>query len=218
MGYSTGQEEAVNRAGRDLARTRELILESAVKDFSQRGMEGARVDAIAESAGVNKAMIYYIFGSKHNLYLAALEKLFEEKTEGLNPPPADAGPMELMAKYFDAFARNKDMVNLVIHDIAVGAPALRELRDKRPELFDTFRAVSDHLAEGKKQGKVASSVDTDKAVILAVLTMIAILGFLPHADLVREEGTAEYELLTNLNEWRTYLVESVGRVLSPERD
>jgi len=201
-----------------LARTRELILESAIKDFSVKGIEGARVDAIAESAGVNKAMIYYIFGSKHNLYLAALEKLFEEKTEGLNPPPVDAGPKELMAKYFEAFARNKDMVNLVIHDIAVGAPALRELRDKRPELFATFRAVSEHLAEGKKRGEIASTVDPDKAVILAVLTMVALLGFLPHADLVREKGSGEYESLTNLDEWKTYLVESIGRVLSPERD
>ncbi len=218
MDYSTRQEEAVNRAGRDLGRTRELILDSAVKDFSEKGIEGARVDAIAESAGVNKAMIYYIFGSKQNLYLAALEKLFEEKTEGLNPPPVDAGPVELMAKYFDAFARNKDMVNLVIHDIAVGAPALRELKDKRPELFRTFSRVSDHLAKMVKQGKIHSSVDTDKVVIMAVLTMISLLGFLPHADLVREKGSAEYNSLTSLDEWRAYLVQAVGRVLSPQED
>jgi TetR/AcrR family transcriptional regulator len=48
--------------------TREKILASARKEFSEKGLNGARVDRIAGASGVNKAMIYYHFGSKEALY------------------------------------------------------------------------------------------------------------------------------------------------------
>jgi TetR/AcrR family transcriptional regulator len=58
--------------------TRKKILEAAVHQFSQRGLAGARTDAIAQSAHVNKALLYYYFKSKSALYAAALENAAEE--------------------------------------------------------------------------------------------------------------------------------------------
>ncbi len=55
--------------------TRARILESALREFSSLGMAGARMDQIATSAGVNKALLYYHFDSKENLYAAALEMI-----------------------------------------------------------------------------------------------------------------------------------------------
>lgn len=55
------------------ADTRAKILDAAVQEFSRNGLAGARMDQIAASAGVNKALLYYHFDSKENLYLAALE-------------------------------------------------------------------------------------------------------------------------------------------------
>jgi TetR/AcrR family transcriptional regulator len=54
-------------------RTRKKILHAAVHQFSQRGLAGARTDAIAQAAKVNKALLYYYFRSKSGLYAAALE-------------------------------------------------------------------------------------------------------------------------------------------------
>jgi TetR/AcrR family transcriptional regulator len=53
------------------ARTR--ILEAAIREFSEKGLAGARTEQIASAAGVNKALLYYYFESKENLYSAALE-------------------------------------------------------------------------------------------------------------------------------------------------
>jgi TetR/AcrR family transcriptional regulator len=53
--------------------TREVILEAAERIFGDEGLEGARTDAIAAAAGVNKALLYYYFGSKDGLYRAVLE-------------------------------------------------------------------------------------------------------------------------------------------------
>jgi TetR/AcrR family transcriptional regulator len=55
------------------AATREAILEAAERIFGDEGLAGARTDAIAAAAGVNKALLYYYFGSKDGLYRAVLE-------------------------------------------------------------------------------------------------------------------------------------------------
>jgi TetR/AcrR family transcriptional regulator len=57
----------------DSAATREAILEAAERIFGDEGLEGARTDAIAAAAGVNKALLYYYFRSKEGLYRAVLE-------------------------------------------------------------------------------------------------------------------------------------------------
>jgi len=57
----------------DQARTN--ILAAAVSQFSENGLAGARMDLIAEAAGVNKALLYYYYRSKEALYEAALESV-----------------------------------------------------------------------------------------------------------------------------------------------
>jgi TetR/AcrR family transcriptional regulator len=57
--------------------TRARILDAAVRQFSENGLAGARTEQIAEEAGVNKALLYYYFKSKEDLYAAALESVFE---------------------------------------------------------------------------------------------------------------------------------------------
>ena len=45
-------------------------------EFADKGLAGARVDAIAEDSGSNKRMIYYYFNSKEELYIAVLERAY----------------------------------------------------------------------------------------------------------------------------------------------
>jgi TetR/AcrR family transcriptional regulator len=55
--------------------TRSRILDAALTEFAANGLAGARTDRIAQAAGVNKALLYYYFDSKENLYIAALEMI-----------------------------------------------------------------------------------------------------------------------------------------------
>jgi len=57
-------------------RTRAAILAAATGEFTAHGLAGARVDAIAAQAAVNKRMIYHYFGDKDGLYLAVLEDIY----------------------------------------------------------------------------------------------------------------------------------------------
>jgi len=57
----------------------EKVISAAIKEFAAHGFEGARVDAIAEKAKVNKAMIYYHFKSKEKLY----ERILKDITDSI---------------------------------------------------------------------------------------------------------------------------------------
>ncbi len=57
------------------AETRQRILDAALREFAANGLAGARTEAIATAAGVNKALLYYYFDSKEKLYVAALEMI-----------------------------------------------------------------------------------------------------------------------------------------------
>ena len=58
--------------------TRAVIVAAAARVFAQGGFAGARTDAIAAAAGVNKALLYYYFKSKERLYEAVVEDHFRE--------------------------------------------------------------------------------------------------------------------------------------------
>jgi AcrR family transcriptional regulator len=65
---------------RDGERTRGKILEAARKEFARKGFDGARVEAIARKAHVNKGLIFYYFQSKEGLFRTLAETRLE-------PPP-----------------------------------------------------------------------------------------------------------------------------------
>jgi AcrR family transcriptional regulator len=73
-GGATG--EKVRR--RDAVATRGRILDAAKEEFAARGLKDARIEDVAERAGANRRMIYYYFGSKDGLYLAALESVYAQ--------------------------------------------------------------------------------------------------------------------------------------------
>jgi AcrR family transcriptional regulator len=72
------------------------ILEVATREFSEKGLAGARIDVIAGATRTSKRMIYYYFGSKEGLYIAVLEQAYRgirDAEDGLHLedlPPEDA--------------------------------------------------------------------------------------------------------------------------------
>jgi hypothetical protein len=74
------QEHASARAKspitRDPERSSAAILEAATREFTEKGFGGARIDAIAARAKVNKRMLYHYFGDKEALYVAVLESAY----------------------------------------------------------------------------------------------------------------------------------------------
>jgi AcrR family transcriptional regulator len=92
--------------------SRAAILKAAAKEFSELGIAGARTDAIAHEARVNKALLYYYFKDKETLYGAVLDNAFSGmKAKVFEALDSDLPPREkLMAyvgTYFDFIASNQ---------------------------------------------------------------------------------------------------------------
>ena len=79
--------------------TRESILRAAIKVFSKNGFDGGRVEQISKAAKSYDRMIYYYFGSKEGLYIAALEEIYRRFNEAESELQLDESkPREALRK------------------------------------------------------------------------------------------------------------------------
>ncbi|MBC7338085.1 MAG: helix-turn-helix transcriptional regulator, partial [Clostridia bacterium] len=56
---------------------REKLLEAAIREFAEKGYGGASTNAIVREAGISKGLLFHYFGSKKDLFLAALDRCLE---------------------------------------------------------------------------------------------------------------------------------------------
>jgi len=105
--------------------TRQNIIEIASEEFALNGLAGARIDEIAARTRSSKRMIYYYFGDKDGLYLAALENAYRMVREGESKLDVEElAPREALAKLveftFDHHHEHRDFIRMVmienIHD------------------------------------------------------------------------------------------------------
>jgi AcrR family transcriptional regulator len=137
--------------------TREKILNVAIQEFSRYGLSGARIDAIAAESGANKGMIYYYYGGKEDLYVAALAESYRRfrqiesdfHVEDLPPVPA---LRQLVGATFDYHAVHPEFIRMVMtENINQGEyirklPELREIN--RPAIVLLDRLCQRGIAEG----------------------------------------------------------------------
>ena len=96
---------------RNPERTRERILEAALKEFAAKGFAGARVDAIARRAAINKRMLYHYFGDKEELFRAVLRRKVSERQVWAADLPRD--PAERLPFWFQAACKDQDWIRLL---------------------------------------------------------------------------------------------------------
>lgn len=105
------------RAGSRSRETRAVIVAAAGRIFAEGGLAGARTDAIAAAAGVNKALLYYYFKSKESLFEAVVEDHFREfNRQALEvlaaPGPARAVLLRYVNLHFDFISAKHQSASL----------------------------------------------------------------------------------------------------------
>jgi AcrR family transcriptional regulator len=94
--------------------TREAILDAAMREFALEGVAGARTEAIARAAKVNKALLYYYFKDKEALFGAVMDRVFTELTSSIDAaiksdlPPKDKF-LAYVRAHFDFVARDDEV-------------------------------------------------------------------------------------------------------------
>ena len=144
--------------------TREKILGAAVEEFARYGLGGARVDRIAQRAGANKRMLYYYFGDKEGLFLAALENRYDHirsaermlDLEDLDPREA----LERLVRFtWEYFLEHPEFMTLLNSENLHKGRHVRKskrVQDMHSPLVETLRAV---LRKGEAQRMFRRGVD-----------------------------------------------------------
>ena len=101
--------------------TKERIVVAAVREFAKHGLNGARIDEIAKSAGVNKQLLYHHLGDKEDIYLAALERVYGDfRTREQSLDLEDLDPWialeRLLTFKFQYLSRHPDYVALLMDE------------------------------------------------------------------------------------------------------
>jgi len=140
--------------------SRAAILKAAVAEFAALGIAGARTDAIARAAHVNKALLYYYFKDKDSLYEAVLDQVFSGLRAQVMPVLESKRPprqkmLEYLGAYFDYIAANPQFPRVVQAEwmrsgTKGSAPMQRVAREYFSPIFEKLVAL---LREGVKAGE-----------------------------------------------------------------
>jgi TetR/AcrR family transcriptional regulator len=149
---------------RDPVATRQKLLTAARREFAKNGLAGARVDEIADRAGVNKQLVYHYFGDKDALYLAVLEWVYEEirtqerklNLEGLPPQRAIK---KLIESSFDHLAAHPDFIVLLNDENRGSARHVRGSRKLEAMHSPLVSMVSKILKQGEREGAFRKGIN-----------------------------------------------------------
>lgn len=102
--------------------TTDLILKAAMEEFLEKGFDGARMQAIADRAGINKALLHYHHKTKENLYMKVFKSIFQEFFASiLTKISPDLSVMDYLKafieNYIDNVASRKHMLKFIIWEL-----------------------------------------------------------------------------------------------------
>ena len=152
---------------RNPALTKQDILVAARAEFCEFGLDGARVDRIAERAAANKRLLYHYFGNKEALYSAVLLEAYREIREGERELHLEAlAPAEAMRKLvgftFDHFRRHPWFIRLLATENIQRAEFVKtNPRDQGAAFAD--RRADPHRARRRTEGDASSGAASTRS-------------------------------------------------------
>lgn len=127
--------------------TEEKILKAAKDVFVRKGLDGARMQEIADEAGINKALLNYYFRSKQNLFDAIFEDAFIKLIPIIVEPidldiPFTEKMKRIISNHFDMISANPFIPLFVLHEASRDPNRLASLMAEKGGIRpDNFRQV-----------------------------------------------------------------------------
>ncbi len=171
--------------------TQQKILNAAREEFIERGYEGARIQRIADNSGANKAMIYYYFTSKKELYRRVITNVFGGALGQIRgifevEMSVEEKVKALVDFYVSFYRSNTGFVRLMLREIASNSPVLTEVLE---ELKDTIKgydypgAVETRLL-GINSGSKVRDIDPRHTMMSLVSMCVGFFIFRPVASAI----------------------------------
>lgn len=149
---------------RDADRSQSTILAAARDEFAEFGLGGARMDRIAERAGLNKRLIYYYFQDKESLFQAVLEQSYrdirvaEQQLNLLELRPADS-LRRLVEFTWTYYLDHPEFLTLLNSANLHKGRHLQQSRRARELNSPLIEMLGSILERGRKEGSFRGGVD-----------------------------------------------------------
>jgi AcrR family transcriptional regulator len=137
--------------------TRENILRAAIDLFAKHGFAGARVEKISRAARSTDRMIYYYFGSKELLFVAALETIYQELGEAeakldLSGKTPDDALRAIIRFTWNHYIAHPEMLSLLNNENLMQGRHMARSKVVRQLSFPLISILSEVLDRGIAQG------------------------------------------------------------------
>ncbi|MEW2528821.1 MULTISPECIES: TetR family transcriptional regulator [unclassified Streptomyces] len=164
--------------------TRETILDAARDQFSAHGYEKTSVRAIAKAAGVDSALVHHYFGTKEQLFAAAVEVSFAPALQA--PAAIQDGPLDAVGERLTRFVLG------VWEDPATRTPLLAIVRSAVNN--ETAAAVFRRLVSTQLLSRIAGTLDLPDAELRAELAAAQLVGVAMLRYVIQVEPLASADL------------------------
>ena len=138
-------------------KTEDQILDAAEKVFQRKGMDGARMQEIANEAGINKAMLHYYYRSKRFLFEAVFSKAFSIIAPEINKVVNEDIPLfdkitKFTHSYINFIQKHPYLPNFIIQELNRDSEFLKVLQSKKG--FPDFRNFQAQVEQEVREGKI----------------------------------------------------------------
>jgi AcrR family transcriptional regulator len=161
---TSGKGAQTESRKRDPERTRQALIKAGLKEFSQKGFLGARIEQIAVGAKCNIRMLYHYFGDKKGLYLAVLESAYADIREQEAKLEIDydkplIGMLELLRFTFEYFEANPMFEGLLRNENLMQGKFVSRSRQVPKGAVSRKTLISDLIRSGQAKGIFRDHLD-----------------------------------------------------------
>lgn len=177
-------------------RRRDELIEAALDLLSQRGPDEVSVDDVAQAAGASRALVYHYFGTKQELYAAALSKAAAELTRRLSQVERGDTPLQRLDRSVRAFVEFAEAHSAGFVALLGGSAGYGSGSDSAALVHSVEDTVYELLVEGLNEPTPVDPLVrmTLKCWVAAAET--AVLDWLKHRDMARAD--VEQQLIVQL--------------------
>ncbi|TXD49272.1 TetR/AcrR family transcriptional regulator [Polaribacter sp. IC073] len=159
--------------------TEEQILNAAKNIFQTKGMDGSRMQEIADKAGINKAMLHYYYRSKQLLFEAVFKNAFSLLAPQLNTILNDDSSIEDKIKNFTVdytsfMMKHPYLPKFIIQELNRNEDFIKKLKENAG--FPNLKKFKEKVAEEIKLGTI-KPIDADQLFVnILALNIFPFLG------------------------------------------
>ncbi len=199
--------------GNSVLSSEERILEAAKKVFHHKGFDGARMQEIADEAGVNKSLVHYYYRNKDNIFQAVFEDAFSKLISRLNEIFFSELPfsakIETFIDYYVTFLSQNAYLPLFILN------GLYEKPDQIRKIMGKNQLSPDRLMDQiRKQVKEEMNIDINPMHIYINVLALSIFPVIAKPLIQTIFGFSNEQLLRFFEERKTSVPEFILNALT----